>query len=79
MEIILEVRLFHDATIILPFMIWRADSLSVWPIGSFHLGRGRVVPPDSLFHRTVKLRMDDEAMQYKPKAVYQAGSVTFVG
>ncbi|EIM85764.1 uncharacterized protein STEHIDRAFT_121799 [Stereum hirsutum FP-91666 SS1] len=45
---------------------------------SLHCGRGRYVPPNSLFHSSVKLRMDDEAMNYKPKAVYQAETIKFV-
>jgi hypothetical protein len=41
-----------------------------------HLGRGRLVPPESLFHSSVKTRMDE--LNYNPKALYQKGTEYYV-
>jgi hypothetical protein len=43
-----------------------------------HFGRGRWVPPDPLFHTSVKIRMSDARLGYKPRARYQKGSETYV-
>lgn len=45
---------------------------------SFHLGRGRYVPPKPLFHETVKERMQDPKLKYKPKARYTKDTETYV-
>ena len=41
-----------------------------------HLGRGRFVPRDPLFHTTVKTRMDQ--LDYKPRARYVKGTEIYV-
>ncbi|EGN98587.1 hypothetical protein SERLA73DRAFT_169524 [Serpula lacrymans var. lacrymans S7.3] len=47
---------------------------------SIHLGRGRYIPdPIPKFHYTVKDRMDDKTLNYKPRAVYENGKECFVG
>ncbi|KAH8987748.1 hypothetical protein EDB86DRAFT_2949147 [Lactarius hatsudake] len=43
-----------------------------------HLGRGRYVPPNSLFHESVKTRMQDPKLKYKPRAVYTPGTESYV-
>ncbi|KAH9007824.1 hypothetical protein EDB84DRAFT_1552891 [Lactarius hengduanensis] len=43
-----------------------------------HLGRGRYVPPNSLFHESVKIRMQDPKLKYKPRAVYTQGTESYV-
>ncbi|KAH8993941.1 hypothetical protein EDB92DRAFT_2085837 [Lactarius akahatsu] len=43
-----------------------------------HLGRGRYVPPNSLFHESVKTRMQDPKLKYKPRAVYTQGTESYV-
>ncbi|TFY66446.1 hypothetical protein EVG20_g4650 [Dentipellis fragilis] len=45
---------------------------------SFHLGRGRWVPSDPVFHESVKQRMGDPALKYTPRARYQQGTETYV-
>jgi hypothetical protein len=45
---------------------------------SFHLGRGRYVPPKPLFHESVRLRMRDSKCKYKPRARYTEGTETYV-
>ncbi|KAI0308354.1 hypothetical protein B0F90DRAFT_1682100 [Multifurca ochricompacta] len=45
---------------------------------SFHLGRGRWVPKNPLFHKSVKTRMDDSTLKYKPRAQYTKGTETYV-
>ncbi|KAJ7078619.1 hypothetical protein B0H15DRAFT_860330 [Mycena belliarum] len=46
----------------------------------FHLGRGRtVVDPKPKFHITVKDRMKNTALKYKPKAQWAAGTEVYVG
>ncbi|KAI0275275.1 hypothetical protein BC834DRAFT_921341 [Gloeopeniophorella convolvens] len=45
---------------------------------SFHLGRGRWVPPSPLFHESVKIRMDDAKLKYKPRAKYAKDTETYV-
>ncbi|KAI9444639.1 hypothetical protein H4582DRAFT_2094508 [Lactarius indigo] len=45
---------------------------------SFHLGRGRYVPPNPLFHESVKIRMQDPKLKYKPRARYTPGTETYV-
>ncbi|KAH8992428.1 hypothetical protein EDB92DRAFT_1797303 [Lactarius akahatsu] len=45
---------------------------------SFHLGRGRYVPPSPLFHESVKTRMQDSKFKYKPRARYTQGTETYV-
>jgi len=43
-----------------------------------HFFRGRWVPPDPLFHASVKVRMDDPKLKYKPKARYEKGTESYV-
>ncbi|KAH9010783.1 hypothetical protein EDB84DRAFT_1541996 [Lactarius hengduanensis] len=45
---------------------------------SLHLGRGRYVPPKPLFHESVKTRMQDPKLSYKPRAVYARGTESYV-
>ncbi|KAI0064152.1 hypothetical protein BV25DRAFT_1800963 [Artomyces pyxidatus] len=45
---------------------------------SIHLGRGRVLPENPKFHQSVKIRMDDQALQYTPRARFTKGTETFV-
>jgi hypothetical protein len=45
---------------------------------SFHLGKGRYVPPNPLFHESVRLRMRDSKCKYKPRARYTEGTETYV-
>ncbi|KAJ7701379.1 hypothetical protein B0H17DRAFT_185765 [Mycena rosella] len=45
----------------------------------FHLGKGRtVVDPKPNFHMTVKERMANAALKYKPKAIWTAGTEMYV-
>jgi len=46
---------------------------SWWP----HLFRGRRVPPNPVFHTSVKIRMDDARLKYKPKAHYEKDTETY--
>jgi len=43
-----------------------------------HFGRGRQLPPDPAFHTTVKVRMDDPKLKYKPRGRYVKGTETYV-
>ncbi|KAH8993939.1 hypothetical protein EDB92DRAFT_2064462 [Lactarius akahatsu] len=43
-----------------------------------HLGRGRYVPPKPLFHESVKTRMNDPKLKYKPRAAYAQGTESYV-
>ncbi|KAF8257840.1 hypothetical protein EI94DRAFT_1774333 [Lactarius quietus] len=45
---------------------------------SIHLGRGRYVPPEPKFHESVRLRMQDPKLKYKPRAKYTPGTETYV-
>ncbi|KAI0269948.1 hypothetical protein BC834DRAFT_578837 [Gloeopeniophorella convolvens] len=45
---------------------------------SIHFGRGRDVPPQPLFHDSVRIRMEDPKLKYKPKAKYAVGTETYV-
>jgi len=45
---------------------------------SIHLGRGRYVPPQPKFHESVRIRMQDPKLKYKPRAKYTAGTETYV-
>jgi len=45
---------------------------------SIHFGRGRYVPPEPKFHESVRLRMQDPKLKYKPKAKYTPGTETYV-
>jgi hypothetical protein len=52
-------------------------------IHSFHLGKGRFVPTRRLddgpkFHVSVKQRMEDKALNYKPKAIWKPGTEVYV-
>jgi hypothetical protein len=42
-----------------------------------HLFRGRRVPPNPVFHTSVKIRMDDARLKYKPKAHYEKDTETY--
>ncbi|KAH9059125.1 hypothetical protein EDB87DRAFT_1624822, partial [Lactarius vividus] len=43
-----------------------------------HLGRGRCIPTKPLFHESVKTRMQDPKLRYKPRAVYAQGTESYV-
>ena len=44
-----------------------------------HLGRGRQISDvKPKFHVSVKERMEDAALKYKPRAVWTAGTETYV-
>ena len=43
-----------------------------------HLGRGRRLPPGPAFHTSVKLRMEDPKLKYKPRARYEEGTEMYV-
>jgi hypothetical protein len=43
-----------------------------------HFGCGRRVPPDPAFHASVKVRMEDSKLKYKPRARYEKGTETYV-
>jgi len=45
---------------------------------SIHLGRGRWVPPNAMFHSSVKVRQDDASLHYTPRARYNKDGVTYV-
>ena len=45
---------------------------------SIHLGRGRYTPPQPKFHESVKVRMEDVALKYAPRAIYDKGTETYV-
>ncbi|KZT12113.1 uncharacterized protein LAESUDRAFT_670416 [Laetiporus sulphureus 93-53] len=46
-----------------------------WHTGwSVHLGKGRHLPPNPYYHITVKERMQDKALRYRPRAILQHGS-----
>jgi len=45
---------------------------------SIHFGRGRYVPPNPLFHESVRIRIQDPKLKYKPRAVYVKGTETYV-
>jgi hypothetical protein len=44
---------------------------------SIHLGRGRYVPQNPIFHESVKLRIQDAKLKYKPRARYTKGTETY--
>jgi hypothetical protein len=59
---------------------WRneeVDPLSII-VDRPHLGWGRHVPPDALFHESVKLREQDPKLKYKPRAHYEKATVKYV-
>lgn len=63
----------------LPFSWQNADG--VWKKKwEFHLGRGRYVNEGQplLFHKTVKIRMDDKQLTYTPKAKYTKGQEVYI-
>jgi len=45
---------------------------------SFHLGKGRYVPPNPFFHASVQTRIQDSKCKYKPRARYTKGTETYV-
>ena len=54
-----------------------ASTLLVLPY-SIHLGRGRYTPSQPKFHESVKVRMEDVALKYAPRAIYDKGTETYV-
>ncbi|KAH9985076.1 hypothetical protein BJV74DRAFT_878729 [Russula compacta] len=64
---------------IFPTYYERQDESGQW-VGkwSCHRGRGRELPPDPLFHESVRTRMHDKYMGYSPKAKYKKGSEEYV-
>lgn len=65
---------------IIPLSYSWQDGDGVWHRSfSFHLGRGRNIPDDNpFFHTTVKQRIADPKLKYKPKAVWKAGSERYI-
>ncbi|KAH9962729.1 hypothetical protein BGW80DRAFT_1354174 [Lactifluus volemus] len=45
---------------------------------SINLGRGRLIPRKPMFHHSVKTRMDNSELRYKPRARYEKGSESYV-
>jgi hypothetical protein len=43
-----------------------------------NFGRGRWVPQDPLFHRSVQIRERDPKLKYKPRARYTKGTERYV-
>jgi hypothetical protein len=56
------------------------DAKNVWHREyTFHLGKGReVLDVNPYFHTTVKTRMEDAKLKYKPKAKWNHGTETYV-
>ena len=47
--------------------------------GRFHLGKGRHIPDGQpKFHESVKERMQDKELNYKPRAVWKANTECYV-
>ena len=46
----------------------------------FHCGKGRKIPEDihPQFHESVKHRMEYAPLNYKPRAIWKAGTETYV-
>ncbi|KAJ7643717.1 hypothetical protein FB45DRAFT_280795 [Roridomyces roridus] len=62
----------------LPWSVQDEQGVWHWKFG-LHLGKGRtVVDAQPKFHYTVKARMANEALKYKPKAQWVAGSESYV-
>lgn len=63
--------------------IWQRHS-GEWRRGwewahSIHLGKGRNIWDDGpTFHQSVKDRMEDPKLKYKPRAIWKAGTETYV-
>jgi hypothetical protein len=54
-------------------------SLLILPLDRLHLSQGRsVVDPNPKFHYTVKERMANAALKYRPKAQWVAGTEVYV-
>jgi len=65
---------------IFPLNYWYQNAQGFWE-DSFgpNLGKGRIIPDlQPNFHITVKERMEDVSLGYKPKAQYQNGSQVYV-
>lgn len=45
---------------------------------SLHLGQGRHLPPHPNFHITVKHRMDEKSLRYRPRAIWTPGTEVYV-
>jgi hypothetical protein len=45
---------------------------------SVHMGEGRGIPEGPQFHESVKRRMGNENVKYKPRARWREGSETYV-
>lgn len=64
---------------ILPTKYSYQDVAGKWiTFWSIHLGRGRYTPPQPKFHESVKVRMEDVALKYAPRAIYDKGTETYV-
>ncbi|KAI0317709.1 hypothetical protein OF83DRAFT_1119936 [Amylostereum chailletii] len=58
---------------------WQSSVTSQWVREwSLHLGQGRGVPDNPLFHESVKMRMENEDVPYTPRALYKRGTETYV-
>lgn len=66
---------------VVPFLSSYQDEMGNWHRrwGGNH-GRGRIASTSVplLFHETVRLRMENEALNYNPKAQYRKGEVKYV-
>jgi hypothetical protein len=47
-------------------------------VDSINLGRGRLIPRKPMFHHSVKTRMDNSELRYKPRARYERGTESYV-
>ena len=56
-----------------------SNFVSIVVVDRPHLGRGRRVPPNSLFHESVKLRENNTKLkrEYKPRARLE-GTINYV-
>ena len=43
-----------------------------------HFGCSRQLPPNPLFHTSVKTRMDNPSVKYEPRALYEHGTEKYV-
>ena len=55
-----------------------ATSVTLLTTCRFHLGRGREVNSQPLFHESVRTRMDKPVLKYSPKAQYEKGTEQYV-
>ncbi|KAI0248360.1 hypothetical protein BJV78DRAFT_1131681 [Lactifluus subvellereus] len=64
---------------ILPMSYAFQDAQDKWTTRwSVNLGRGRSLPQNPSFHESVRIRMGDAKLKYKPRARYTRGTETYV-